>query len=52
MEVLKIVSLTLAISLGIAAVGTLVVSLGMDPLERLRQRWVARASEAVKIVHA
>jgi hypothetical protein len=35
-EVLKIVSFTFAISLGIAAVGTLVVSLGMDPLERLR----------------
>jgi hypothetical protein len=51
-EVLKIVSLTVAISLGVAAVGTLLVSLALDPLERLRQRWVAREREAVKIVHA
>jgi hypothetical protein len=52
MEVLKIVLVTVSISLGVAAVGTLLVSSGLDTLERMRQRWVARAEDAVKIAHA
>ena len=52
MEVLKVVSLTVAISLAFATAVTLVVGLVLDPLERLRQQWVAREREAVKIVHA
>ncbi len=51
MEVLKIVSVAVSISLGVAAVGTLVVSSGLDTLERMRQRWVARAESGVKIAH-
>ena len=52
MEALRIVSLAVGISLGVAALGTLLMSLGMDSLERLRQRWVTREQDAIKIVHA
>ncbi|MGO9646840.1 MAG: hypothetical protein ACLPOO_02180 [Terriglobales bacterium] len=52
MEVLKVMSLTVAVSLAFATVITLAVSLALDPLERARQRWVAREREAGKIVHA
>ncbi len=52
MEVFKVVSLTIAVSLGVAAVVSWLVSLALDPLERLRQRWVARERESAKIVHA
>ena len=52
MEVLKVISLTVAVSLAFAAVVTLAVGLVLDPLERLRQRSVAREHDAVKIVHA
>jgi hypothetical protein len=51
-ETLKVLLLAVSISLGVALVGTLIVSLGMDSLERLRQRWVAREREGAKIVHA
>jgi hypothetical protein len=52
METLKVLSLAVSVSLAVALVGTVIVSLGMDSLERLRQRWVAREREEVKIVHA
>ena len=52
MEVLKVMSLTVGVSLVVASGLTLLVGLLLDPLERLRQRWVAREREAGKIVHA
>jgi len=52
MEVLKVMSLTIGVSLVVAAGLALLVGLLLDPLERLRQRWVAREREAGKIVHA
>jgi len=52
MEALRIVSLAVGISLGVAALSTLLISLGMDSLERLRQRWVTHERAAAKIVHA
>ena len=52
MEVLKVMSLTVAVSLAVATTVTLLVGLMLDPLERLRQRWVAREREGVKIVRA
>jgi ABC-type transport system involved in cytochrome c biogenesis permease subunit len=50
MEALKMLSITLAISFAMAGVGWLIVSVALDPLERLRQRWVAREHEARKTV--
>ena len=52
MEAWKIISLTVTVSLAIAAAGAWLVSLALDPLEHLRQRWVAREREAGKVVHA
>ena len=52
METLRILSLAVGISVGVAAVGTLLVSLGMDSLERARQRWISREREGIKIVYA
>lgn len=52
MEMLKTVSLALGLSLAMAASVTLLVSWGMDSLERLRQRWVTREGENVRILHA
>jgi hypothetical protein len=52
MEVLKVMALTVSISLAFAAAVTLAVGLALDPLEHARQRWVAREREAGKIVHA
>lgn len=43
--VLKVMSLTVGFSLVIAAGLTLIVGLLLDPLERLRLRWVAREQE-------
>jgi len=52
MAVLKIMALAVGVSLLVATGLTLLVGLLLDPLERLRQRWVAREREAGKIVHA
>ena len=52
MEVLKVMSLTVGLSLAVATGLMLLVGLLLDPLERLRQRWVARERDAAKIVHA
>ena len=52
MEVLTVISLTVAVSLAIATAVTLLVSLALDPLERMRLRWVAREREGAKTVHA
>jgi hypothetical protein len=52
MEVFKAISLTLAVSLGVAAAVAWLVSLVLNPLERARQRWVARERKAGKIVPA
>lgn len=52
MEALKVVLVTVSISFVIAVAGTLAVTLGLDNLESMRQRWVARAKNGVKIAHA
>jgi hypothetical protein len=47
-EILKVMSLIIGISLGVAALGTFLLSLVLEPLENLRLRWVAREREAAK----
>ncbi|MGA8431401.1 MAG: hypothetical protein WB729_16380 [Candidatus Sulfotelmatobacter sp.] len=48
MEALKVMALIVGISLGVAALGTFLLSLVLDPLENLRLRWVAKEREAAK----
>jgi hypothetical protein len=48
MEVLKVMSLIVGISLAVAALATYLLSLVLDPLENLRLRWVAKEREAAK----
>jgi hypothetical protein len=46
MEALKMLSIVIVISLAVAGLGGLLVSVALDPLERMRQRWLAaEASE-------
>jgi len=51
MEALKFLALDVGFAVAFAAVVTFLVSLAMDPLERMRLRWVEREREAVKAVH-
>jgi hypothetical protein len=48
MEALKFLALEVGISVAVAGAFTFLVSLAMDPLERMRLRWVEREREAVK----
>jgi hypothetical protein len=50
MEILKAMSIIVGISLGVASLGTFLLSLVLDPLEKLRLRWVAKEREAAKNV--
>jgi hypothetical protein len=46
MDALKMLLIVVAISVAVAALGGLLVSVALDPLERMRQRWLAaEASE-------
>jgi len=49
MEALKMLAFALGFAVAFASVITLLVSLAMDPLERMRLRWVEREREAVKV---
>jgi hypothetical protein len=48
MEALKFLALDVGISVAVAGAFTFLVSLAMDPLERMRLRWLERESEAGK----
>jgi ABC-type transport system involved in cytochrome c biogenesis permease subunit len=48
MEALKFLALEVGISVVVAGVITFLVSLAMDPLERMRLRWLEREREAGK----
>ena len=48
MEALKFLALVVGVSIVTAGVITFLVSLAIDPLERMRLRWVEREREAGK----
>jgi hypothetical protein len=48
MEALKFLGFTLGISVAVAGALTYLVSLAINPLERMRQCWVERERDAVK----
>ena len=48
MEAIKMLAIAVAFAVAFASAITVLVSWAMDPLERMRQRWVER--EAVKAV--
>ena len=50
MEALKMLAIAVGFALAFASGITVLVSLAMDPLERMRQRWVERGRDAVKAV--
>ena len=50
MEALKMLAIAVGFALAFASGITVLVSLAMDPLERMRQRWVERERDAVKAV--
>lgn len=49
MEALKMLAFALGFAVVFASVITLLVSIAIGPLERMRQRWVEREREAVKV---
>jgi len=51
MQALKVLAITVGVSVAVAGALTFLVSLAMNPLERMRQRWVEREREAVKVAH-
>ncbi len=48
MEALRFLALEVGISVVVAGIITFLVSLAMDPLERMRLRWLEREREAGK----
>jgi hypothetical protein len=52
MEVLKVLSISIGVSFAIAALGWFALSVGLEPLERLRQQSAARAKERVDVERA
>jgi hypothetical protein len=48
MEALRFMALVVGMSVVVAGAITFLVSLAIDPLERMRLRWVEREREAVK----
>ncbi len=48
MEALKFLAFIVGMSVAVAGVITFLVSLAINPLERMRQRWVERERESVK----
>jgi hypothetical protein len=49
MEALKLLGIAVGFAVAFASGITFLVSLAMDPLERMRLRWLDREREAVKV---
>jgi hypothetical protein len=52
MEALKVLGTAVGFALVFAGTVTFLLNLAMDPLERMRQRYVEREREAVKALRA